>query len=365
MGFIRLILALAVLVGHTVIQDTIPILDGYMSVKMFYIISGFYITLILNEKYIQQDGSYRLFISNRFLRLYPIYWAVLFLIIASSLIIYWRSGFSDLFLLNNTINLWTKGSIVTNVFAFCSNAFMFFLDVGMFLAIDDNGNLFFTSNFWIADNPFYIYELIPQAWTVGLELTFYILAPFIARRKLKWVALFISLSLFIKFLLLLMGYTNDPWLYRFFPSEFHLFLFGTISYKLYKYITDKKIEISQIGLYCIYGLNIINIFSFRLLPLSLFRDYYVLITFTVSIPFIFSLTKKMRLDNKIGELSYPIYIIHIFTLAVIQRYNQLIIVNSILITNILFTVILSFILIKYISDPIEKIRQRRVKHRIN
>ena len=45
---------------------------GYVSVQVFYIISGFYMALILNTKYVG-PGSYRVFIANRLLRIFPAY----------------------------------------------------------------------------------------------------------------------------------------------------------------------------------------------------------------------------------------------------------------------------------------------------
>ena len=45
-----------------------------MAVQTFYIISGFYMSLILQENYLHY---YRLFITNRILRIYPLYLLVL------------------------------------------------------------------------------------------------------------------------------------------------------------------------------------------------------------------------------------------------------------------------------------------------
>ena len=46
---------------------------GFDAVKIFFVISGFYMALILNEKYLLKTDSYKLFITNRILRLYPLY----------------------------------------------------------------------------------------------------------------------------------------------------------------------------------------------------------------------------------------------------------------------------------------------------
>ena len=48
-------------------------IPGTEAVEIFFIISGFYMGLILRGKYEQRAHSTRLFYQNRFLRLYPTY----------------------------------------------------------------------------------------------------------------------------------------------------------------------------------------------------------------------------------------------------------------------------------------------------
>ena len=79
MGVIRVLLAISVILGHVGPVLGIDGVGGVIAVKAFYIISGFYMSLILNEKYVGQRNSYRLFLSNRLLRLFPIYWTILLL----------------------------------------------------------------------------------------------------------------------------------------------------------------------------------------------------------------------------------------------------------------------------------------------
>ena len=59
------------------------LMGGVVAVQAFYIISGFYMALILNTKYVGA-GAYRVFIGNRFLRIYPVYWVVLILTVVLS-----------------------------------------------------------------------------------------------------------------------------------------------------------------------------------------------------------------------------------------------------------------------------------------
>jgi peptidoglycan/LPS O-acetylase OafA/YrhL len=79
MGLLRFLLAVSVILNHAGLLYGFGFVGGSTAVEAFFIISGFYITLILNEKYIKANNSYKLFITNRFLRLYPFYWIVLIL----------------------------------------------------------------------------------------------------------------------------------------------------------------------------------------------------------------------------------------------------------------------------------------------
>src|SRR5204863_4150166 len=76
MGALRFILAMSVAYGHAGDFLGFPLVPGDTAVQCFYAISGFYMALVLNEKYLPQSG-YLLFLSNRFLRLFPTYATVL------------------------------------------------------------------------------------------------------------------------------------------------------------------------------------------------------------------------------------------------------------------------------------------------
>ena len=76
MGFLRLLLALSVLLTHDT-QGAFKLIDGDAAVQCFFAISGFYMALVLGERY----GDVRGFYFNRALRLFPTYWAVVLLTI--------------------------------------------------------------------------------------------------------------------------------------------------------------------------------------------------------------------------------------------------------------------------------------------
>jgi peptidoglycan/LPS O-acetylase OafA/YrhL len=73
MGTVRTLLAISVLITHSELLFGVRLLNGDMAVTCFYIISGFLITLILNEKY----AITKVFYINRALRIYVPYFAAL------------------------------------------------------------------------------------------------------------------------------------------------------------------------------------------------------------------------------------------------------------------------------------------------
>src|SRR5439155_24383428 len=63
MGTLRFLLATSVAYGHAGAFLGFPLIPGDTAVQSFYAISGFYIALVLNEKYRPESPSYFLFIS--------------------------------------------------------------------------------------------------------------------------------------------------------------------------------------------------------------------------------------------------------------------------------------------------------------
>src|SRR5450755_3866284 len=93
MGLFRLALAWSVLLGHSGGHGFfgLAFLDRQLAVQCFFIISGFYMALVLNEKY-TGPGRYWTFVQQRFLRLYPTYLIILAVILLLDGVISLSSG---------------------------------------------------------------------------------------------------------------------------------------------------------------------------------------------------------------------------------------------------------------------------------
>lgn len=232
MGILRVILAITVVIAHSDPFLGLKFPGALVAVEAFYIISGFYMTMILNRKYVGK-GSYFLFLSNRFLRIYPIYWAILLLTIAVSIASHFFMG--SWFSLAPYIEHWQSLETGTIVFQIATNLALFGQDVVMFLGVNqETGGMYFTHDFWLSSPVFYIFLLVPQAWSIGIELSFYLIAPLIVRKNITPIIMLIIGSILVKTITFFyLELTEDPWTYRFFPSELSLFLMGSVSYRLY------------------------------------------------------------------------------------------------------------------------------------
>jgi peptidoglycan/LPS O-acetylase OafA/YrhL len=358
MGALRVILAAAVIIAHSGTVFGLRLTGGEVAVQVFYMVSGFYMTLILDTKY-RGKGSYPLFISNRFLRIYPVFWVVLLLTLLMFCATYrFTASWGGLASFHALAGAMSPGTLA---FFILSNLLIFGQDLVFFLGLDSaGGGLFFTSRFADTHPRCYEFLVVPQAWTLGIELLFYLVAPFIVRRRAVVVVCLIAASLSLRLALHSgLGYNHDPWTYRFFPSELALFLAGTLAYKLYRHLSSSRQSCFSVR---IQGAVVTAYFSlllaFQFLPLT--KTPFYLLT-GIALPFIFQFTKSLKLDAKIGELSYPMYISHVLVISavtpLIERFGLQQQSGPI---SVAATVLFSAALVRFVVDPIEVFRQSRV-----
>lgn len=352
MGIIRLLLALSVVAIHTSPILGYRLIDPVMAVEGFFIISGFYMSLILNEKY-NKPGSYKLFITNRLLRIFPAYWVVLFLTLLLSFLV--DGMFADSYRLIN--------KDVVGVFSWLmvgfSNMFIVGIDFFNFLQIDPTTKFFtFTDDFSSVDISLRpdLLMVIPPAWSLSIELFFYFLAPLIVRRKLSTIVTIMLSMLTLRFMIFSFGYANDPWSHRVFPFELALFLLGCVSYHIYK-----KLNTPKPWHHLLTGIVVVIILFYGILPKSLTTPLLFYLILMIAIPFSFNASKSLRFDRVIGELSYPVYISHIMFLMLFDHFipdKNIYWGPLVAFASILF----SLLLMKYVIDPIEIYRQGRIKN---
>lgn len=363
MGILRLLLALSVLADHCGSIFTLELVQSKIAVQSFYIISGFYMSLIINEKYINKNNSFFLFITNRFFRLFPIYWVVLFLTVVLCLTMGILTKFEQFPKFDSYFAV--APNVSTFIFLIMANLFIFGQDLIMFLGINSNtGVLYFTSNFNDSSLPLHSFLFIPQAWTLGLELSFYLIAPFILRKKLALVTGLIAMSIGIRiYIYYFLGLRHDPWSYRFFPSELVFFLLGYCSYLVYKKnrIAFFSPKIRSLVLFCVIAFTTLYSFVPDLnpgnSPFTLKESmFFSLIIFTI--PILFDFSQRHKWDIAVGELSYPVYISHILVGSICTVIPYSVFKSGAFIA--LISILFSYFLNKVVMPPIEKYRQSRL-----
>ena len=168
---------------------------------------------------------------------------------------------------------------------------------------------------------------MPQAWTLGVELSFYLLAPLILPRRRLVIALLLA-SLALRAALVVVGVgTTDPWTYRFFPTELALFLAGALSQQwltpLYARLGERRTR--QAGSAAAAGMALC-VLVFALLPMRALHTALLLGLTVAMLPLLFRFQSNHRWDRRVGELSYPIYICHlavIFPVDLLFRHPAL------------------------------------------
>jgi len=337
-GILRVIFALAVVSSH--VGMGAPLLVGAKNaVELFYVISGFLISFVLVEKKTYPNiGS---FYANRYLRLYPIYFFVAMLALCTR-----GHEFFDIY---------KSVSIGADALLILSNTFMFGQDWVMFAAVKHD-TLVFATNFWNSDVLLWRGLLIPQAWSIGVELAFYLVAPFVLPRRRMICCLLIA-SVACRAYLIWIGIgTADPWSYRFFPTELALFLLGALSHQVmlpfFKRLMQRSdSRLPEIGTAVLIAYALV----YDRFAGAVFKDAMLLATFATLLPLAFMFQHRYPLDKWIGNLSYPIYICHLLVIDAVRCLpSEFRFATSTLAAfgSILFAVVLN----EFIGEPFEKLR---------
>ena len=349
MGTIRFLLAFSVVFAH-INLDSKFFNNGADAVQLFFIVSGFYMFMVLKEKYLKLEKPYWYFISNRFLRLYPIYLLMLIITIIYAL---YSSKYSP-HLPNDLaayIAFWNQLDMI----------YIFILGIANISIIGQEILVFF--NYGVGQeinsiifrpdetNILTQFLLVPQAWSLGMELWFYLFAPLLLKIRTRSLIMITSIIIISKMLFL--NYYSNFYNYKYHILffELSLFLLGGISYNVKLKVNSVLINKITFVTLVIFIINLNYFVNFLALK------WLIYILFSLSLPTIFSLTRCNTFDKFLGDLSYPIYMSHILIISILREFETTTILY--VISIIVITIITSAIL-NYITLPIEKFRSLRI-----
>lgn len=352
---------MVVVFGHTNIDKNHSWLnlmngDGGVAVQSFFIISGFYMALIAEKYQLQQLTLNNLtnFYLSRFFRIYPLYFIVVILTFILSTIDITSIGHSPF----KTLTM--LASWPDKLLYVFSNIFIFGQGIMRFLVLNPETHMFYFNalNDYVDPNLLGSgFQIIGQSWTLSLELTFYLLAPFLVTRSVTLLIPLCLATFFLRYWLFLHHYQSYNINVALFPTSLGLFLMGSIIYKIMREDiskmsseTVKKIAWLALGVVLMYGL-----YLFPKKTNYELKHWTFIFLITITIPFLFAGFKNSKLDNFIGELSYPVYMTQFICLGFVTKYIQSdYIVYYIIAASTLFSTFINIACL----NPIDKLRHR-------
>ncbi len=343
MGSIRVLLALAVVCVHSTLLFSV---GGKLAVQLFYMISGFLMSYILVEK--QSYSSKLSFYKSRFLRLYPVYFAVMLATLIGYALVMpsWYTKFGSLPGTAQTLLAVTQLTLLG-------------LEIPMFTGVTD-GHLHFVTDYMNSTPPLFTGIAVMQAWTLSLELAFYLIAPLILPKKRLIIGLFLA-SLALRAGLATIGLDHDPWTYRFFPNELALFLGGALSHQLLmpRYATlfaSPRVVTAATGALFFAGV------VYAWVPaVEWHKEVVMFAGMFAALPFMLMFQNAHRWDAKVGNLSYPIYINHMFVLnacEVVLPKLGITSKNLEIGIGLVAVIVMAWALNRFVADPVDAIRIR-------
>jgi len=362
MGTLRTLFALAVVFTHT---SGHFLIGGKNAVQLFYMISGFLISYILVERKVYVDV--KSFYINRYLRIFPIYAVIATLTFITFIVTIPRHSEVIFF------KIYRESPWSANLLLLYSNITLFMQDWVMFTGVDNN-QLIFTTDFRNSQVVLYQGLLVPQAWTLGVELSFYLIAPFILHNK-RIIILLLALSISIRILIFYIGLGyQDPWTYRFFPTELAFFLLGALAHQIelpfYKRFLTKK-NLAVVSMAATYFLILFAIFYSFITINDIYKSLTLFAVFFLLMPLTFIFQSDRKWDKWIGDLSFTIYISHVYIITLfnytikdqlaagnLSIMGKLISIDKIVseVVIILLSILIAVMLNKFIGKPVETLR---------
>ena len=325
MGVVRFFLALSVVLEHVGLGGEFYSVSGRVAVYFFFVISGFYMTLVLDTKYPPTAEGTKNFYIARYLRLYPAY-IVTFLIV----ILFYRP-------IGNISNF----APFTQLYVYFVSFTMIGYDTLQWFSADAaSKTVSLASTTKLGPGTPITLDMLPymrQMWSIGIEIWFYLIAPFVLRgSRAIFITAVIAIAIYITICLNFDYYA--PIRSRSLFGNLYMFLYGAIGYLFYKHFLganlSKYVQSRQaIIVFSLITLCIVTFYIMFQLPIfhrltTIVGSTYLAIDiqvvgFALIVPFLFHITKSWDLDRSIGELSYPLYVVHWpIALVVLKQFKD-------------------------------------------
>lgn len=360
MGILRFYLALSVCLNHlmnvsgsTSALAFVP--DSFLAVEIFFAISGFYMAFILGGKYAGPGGLAK-FYGNRALRIFPVYLAILLIFVALSLAVYAAKG--HWVFLSEAVDMFSKSGPGMRAYAVVSNLTMIGQDLMFLLRYDpSSGELCLGCPPGDGLAAPWQMLVIPQAWSVEVELMFYTLAPWLTRLRTRTILAAIPVILAVKLAVASAVTSTDYWIFRFPGFELAMFLTVILACRHYRRIEYMALARSTMA--CATGAMFLLLMGINLIGSEAVKTILVYLSVPVCLPLMFKAFRNSPLDRAVGELSYPVYLVHYLVMQmVIYWYKG----PHPVAFAVGVVVVASVLLCRFVAVPLDAYRQARVRN---
>ncbi len=341
MGILRFILAFAVMVGHYKLVFTSSELDtwlpymwagyihGAIKVNTFFLVSGFYTQLLLETKF-AQASAVRFYIY-RIIRLLPVYYLSLFLLLSLSL---WAQarGLSASRLISPE-RMVSPGFWLTNITLYLP---------AIFNVHGLNGQ----------DVPLAL--ALRQAWTLANEFALVVMGPIVLRSKqgFWWMT---ALSAALAYYYYSQGTVRD-----YLGATMIYFMLGAIGYKFYhRFLEGRAVTTRHVAIaYAMVALLAAMLVFYQALEMAIgeYPAYFFFMSITtLCISPIAAYTRKLQLDRRIGELSYPMYFFQFLAYSLLEMYG----IAHGFIYALAGVILCSMLAIHFVEKPLQRYRREK------
>jgi peptidoglycan/LPS O-acetylase OafA/YrhL len=278
MGLLRLFLAIVVAAGHLaslLFPDTADWrermlfgINGGAAVMMFFVVSGFLMSYVLDRKYAADTVGTLAFYRARFLRIYPLWWTMLAVVV-----IFLQHGWMNHPFIDIASTVTLIGSDLRTAFADYPHQYATFPDA------------------------------LGLGWSLAVEVSFYLVAPFLLRSTRAAIIVFLAFSISRAVVTWVQPDPGAWWSlnYLFFPHLLPFFLMGHFARLIW----------TRLQLPTIVGPLLLAATALAFWKGS--GTHYAtaaVACFALSLPPIFAMTKDIRWMNFCGDLTYPLYLVH-------------------------------------------------------
>ena len=283
---------------HCATFGTLKLMRGNMAVEIFFVLSGFYMALVLDTKYGTRSwNEISGFYASRFFRLWPTF--ILTTLAAHALWLFEYVYLGHPPLDAGPVLEWS-GPWFAAAVRF-SNLFMIGQDVPSWFHVSQAHGLHLTFGQpeALADGSIWAGHAleIGPAWSIGTEIWFYLVAPFLMRGRTGVLATIALAGLGLRYYM----ETRGALAYFFFPAQLPLFLAGAMAYRLRDQVLLKHRAVGALPLIAVLTWTVARIDGDSGMQLK----WLVYGSVAAGMPALFRQTKGWRVDRAIGRALIP------------------------------------------------------------